>query len=343
MNESTRLALPADWYHRQDIWQDERRRIFATEWIWVACEEALRTPGRFVTVMMAGYPLLLWRDPEGELRAFHNVCRHRAMQLLTDPSGTCSRLVCPYHGWVYANDGELIRAPRFEGGDDFDPADYGLFPVRLVTWQGLVFVCLDENTPEFDSWFGPLKSSIDDYLATNRIYHGDIGEDVECNWKNYVDNYQEGYHIPLVHPRLARDTEWPDYRVVNLSGGSVHQVAARGGSGQPGLFGWRFPNFMFNTYGEGVSFMRIDPLGPGRCHVHYSHFRPADMAPETYDEKIVAYGWEISTEDQFITPLVQQNLEAGIYQAGPLSPRHENGLWHFHDMVRERLSAGSAT
>ncbi len=117
----------------------------------------------------------------------------------------------------------------------------------------------------------------------------------------------------------------------------AYEVAPREDSGQPGLFGWKFPNLMFNTYGPGVSFMRVEPLGPHRCRIHYSHFRPGGMDPEDYEKQVVQYGWEISEEDQDLTPSVQQNLEAGVYEAGPLSPRHENGLWHLHQMVRTAL------
>jgi choline monooxygenase len=200
-----------------------------------------------------------------------------------------------------------------------------------------VFVNLDDRAPSFDDWMGPIKQMIEEYLTTPRVHHGDLSADVACNWKNYVDNYQEGYHIPLVHKRLARDIRWKEYRVRNVPGGSIHEVEARDGVNQPGLFGWRFPNFMFNTYADGVSFMRVEPAGATNCRIHYSHFRPEGSSAEEYEREVVDYGWEISEEDQWVTPLVQQNLEAGRYDVGPLSPTHEGGLYYFHQLLRAAL------
>lgn len=338
---NTVMALPAHWYHDPGIWAAERRGIFAREWLWVGRSDRVREPGQVITAEPAGYPILVRRSGDGTLRAFHNVCRHRAMQLVAADASHCRQLVCPYHGWRYADDGELLSAPRFEGAVDFDTADFPLWPVRVHEWLGLVFVCLDEQAPDFNDWFGPLRDRIESYMGAPREFHADLEVEVDCNWKNYVDNYNEGYHLPLVHPRLSQDTEWREYRVHNLPGGCLHEVPPRGAGTQPGLFGWKFPNFIFNTFGSGVSFLRIEPLGPNQIRNVYSHFRPAGMAAEDYERDAVAYGWEVSDEDRALVPLVQRNLEAGVYEAGPLSPRHENGLVHFHDMVRRAVASVS--
>lgn len=337
MPEETVLAMPANWYHDPDIYQLERQAIFAREWLWIGCAVHLDTPGSYITAEPAGFPVLVRHCEDGEIRAFHNVCRHRAAKLISDPQGQCKRLVCPYHGWRYGAKGQLLNAPNFGEAEDLDFTQLGLFQIRVKIWKGLVFVNMNDGSPDFDDWFGPLKTRIEEYLSDERVYHRDIGEEAACNWKNYVDNYQEGYHIPLVHPVLARDIKWKDYRVVNVPGGSIHEVESRGDSGQPGLFGWKFPNFMFNTYGNGVSFMRIEPMGPSRCRVHYSHFRPAGEDPETYEKGVLNYGWQVSREDQWLTPEVQENLEAGVYVAGPLSPRYENGVWYFQQLVKAAL------
>lgn len=338
MPDRTVMALPAHWYHDESIYARERRAIFAREWLWVGRVEQVAAPGDYLACEPAGFPIFVRRDGGGNLRGFHNVCRHRASQVVLEEQGHCEQLVCPYHGWRYADDGALQKAPRFGGAADFDPADYGLFPIQVATWLGLVFICLDLDAEPFDAWFGPLRERIESFLDDAREFHGDLVADVPVNWKNYVDNYQEGYHIPLVHPQLAHDTEWEAYRVVNLPGGSIHEVPPRGDSAQPGLFGWKYPNLAFNTYGRGVSFLRFEPRGPSACRLVYSHFRPRGMDPAAYERQVVAYGWQISEEDQSLTPLVQTNLEAGIYISGPLSPRHENGLWYFHRLVRDALA-----
>ena len=97
---------------------------------------------------------------------------------------------------------------------------------------------------------------------------------VACNWKTYIDNYQEGYHIPPLHPSLHRDLDWTRYRVINFEGGSLHDGPQRGRSEHPGSYGWRFPNFTFNSYPSGVSFVRMEPVGHARTRLVYQFWAP---------------------------------------------------------------------
>ena len=147
---------------------------------------------------------------------------------------------------------------------------------------------------------------------------------VDCNWKTYVDNYQEGCHIPPLHPGLNRDLDWKRYRVVNFAGDSLHEAPPKGRSVHPGTFGWRFPNFTFNSYPDGLSFMRMEPAGHTQTRLVYHYYRPDSVSVEDF-EATVTYGTLVSEEDQRIVPLIQQNLDAGVYNRGPLSPRHAIG------------------
>ena len=161
---------------------------------------------------------------------------------------------------------------------------------------------------------------------------------VDCNWKTYIDNYQEGYHIPTRHPSLHRDLDWTRYRVINFEGGSLHDAPQKGRSIHPGSYGWRFPNFTFNSYPDGVSFLRMEPVGHGQTHLVYQFWVP-DGASAAELEATAAYGTQLAEEDIGIVEVVQGNLSTGVYERGPLSPRHENGLFHFHEMVREALDS----
>ena len=163
---------------------------------------------------------------------------------------------------------------------------------------------------------------------------------VDCNWKTYVDNYQEGYHIPPLHPGLHRDLDWKRYRVINFEGGSLHEAPTKGSSNHPGAFGWRFPHFAFNSYPDGLSFMRMEPVGPRQTRLVYDYWRPDSVSMEDF-EATLEYGVQVSKEDQWITPIIQENLEAGVYEAGPLSPLHENGVFYFHEMVREAVGSAA--
>lgn len=337
MRAGTVWTMPARWYGDPDIHRAERERIFSRQWLWVGREETVSEPGRYLTAAPAGFPLFVRRGEDGALRGFHNVCRHRASMLLTEPSGRCDAIACPYHGWHYRSDGTLDHVPPpFGAAADFPKDELSLFPISVETWKDLVFVCLDRAAPPLASWLGPVARAIDRAAPARVVFDREAEFLVACNWKTYVDNYQEGYHIPPLHPGLNRDLDWKRYRVINDEGGSTHEAPAKKRSTHPGVFGWRFPNFAFSSYAEGLSFLRMEPVGPAQTRIVYHFYRPAGVSTEDF-QPMVDYGIQISEEDQWIVPLIQRNLDAGIYERGPLSPRHENGVFHFHEMVRAAL------
>jgi choline monooxygenase len=280
----------------------------------------------------AGHDIVVVRTVPG-LRTSHNVCRHRGSKLVT-ASGRCDAFACPYHGWRYGLDGTLIATPRFEG---VDPTAHGLVEAaRVDTWMGLVFVNFAPSPVSLAHWLGHLATEAERAAPPDRVHETNLTAEVACNWKTYVDNYNEAYHVPVLHPALNRDLDVDRYRIENATGISMHHAAARQGSEQPGVFGLRFPNFAFITYLDGIAFMRMEPLGARRTRLVYSHFRPASVSSEAF-RRTIDYAWQVSTEDQWIAPLVQDNLERGIYQRGPLNPRHENGVAYMQNLVREAL------
>ncbi len=340
MHESTVWALPARWYADPAIYQAERQHIFARHWLWIGREGEVAEPGQYLTAAPAGFPIFVRRAEDGVLHGFHNVCRHRASKLLTEPSGRCNTIECPYHGWRYRSDGALDHVPLFGEAPDFPKGELSLYPVSVDVWRGLVFVCMDEDAPPLAEWLGPVEDSVERTAPERASFGREVQFLVRCNWKTYVDNYQEGYHIPPLHPGLHRDLDWKRYRVINFHGGSLHEAPAKGNSNHPGSYGWRFPNFTFNSYPDGLSFMRMEPVGHAETRLVYNFWQPDSVSAEDF-EATVAYGRLIGEEDQWIVPLIQENLEAGIYDRGPLSPRHENGLFYFHEMVREAVGSAA--
>lgn len=328
-------SLPADWYWRDDVFECELGNIFRKEWQWVALEQETSRPGDVIRVEVGGQDLLIARAEGGELNAFHNVCRHRGSKLVLE-NGNLSAFACPYHGWRYDLDGSLLATPRFPA-DALDFDSLGLLPAAKVeTWMGLVFANCDENAPPLRQWLGQLGAEAEAAAPGSLVHETNLTADVRCNWKTYVDNYNEAYHVPALHPALNRDLLIDEYYVENAGGVSMHRAKAREGVNQPGVFGLRFPNFAFITYFDGVCFLRIEPLGPRDTRLFYSHFRPESISSDDF-KSTIDYAWQVSKEDQMITPLVQQNLEGGIYQQGPLSPRHENGVAYFQQLVREAI------
>jgi choline monooxygenase len=281
-------------------------------------------------------------DDDGELRAHHNVCRHRAGPLVDPGCGRVPSLVCRYHGWAYGLDGRL-RSARDFGADEagasagFDPGTVALWPVRVERWRGLVFVNLDLDgrAPPLDEALGTFADECAPYPIEQLALVREVEHDLACNWKVYADNYLEGYHIPLIHPLLNREIDAKRY-VVDVDEAHRwvrHSAPARDGAVNLGRWLWRWPNLALNLYPDAMNVERYDPVGPARTRLRYSYaFRdPDDHA--THDA-VMAVSAKVTAEDAAICAVVQRNLEGGAYDTGWLSPRHETAVAAFQRWVR---------
>lgn len=334
-------TLPASWYGDPAHHERERRAIFAREWLVVGTASALSAPGDYLATDACGWPVLVVVGQDGVLRGFHNVCRHRAGPVLDDGTGRCSALVCGYHGWTYDLEGRLRRARDFGEALDFDAGDFGLLAIQADRWAGLSWVNLDAGAPPLRSCLGGLVGACEAFDLERLASGGghELSVDLECNWKTYADNYMEGYHIPFVHPELNREVDARRYRVDVEDGYCRHSVPTRDGAVNSGTWLWRFPNLAINLYDDAMNVERFLPLGPRRTRVTYSYFF-ADVSPaaEQANADVVAMSTITLDQDRRICEAVQRNLDAGAYEAGRLSPRHENGVFHFQQRVREALA-----
>ncbi len=331
-------TLPASWYSDRALWQRERRAIYGASWNLVAREEQLAEPGSYVAQDVAGWPVFVLRGRDGALRAFHNVCRHRASPMVDAGAGRAEVLRCRYHGWVYDQEGRLRKAPDF--GDGLDLSQNALFPIRVETWRRLVFVCLDDQAPTLGSWLGSIDERSRRYPVERMRFHRATVVDLGVNWKTYGDNYAEGYHVPTLHPALDRAIDMATYRVECgvEEGVQIHSAAASGG-GTSGLWLWKFPGLFLNMYDWGMNIARLEPLDHGRSQLAYWFFFNED-APDgaARRDEMMRWSLTIAEEDKTICVQVQRNLDAGVYDTGRLSPVMETGVIQFQDWVRRRLS-----
>jgi phenylpropionate dioxygenase-like ring-hydroxylating dioxygenase large terminal subunit len=332
-------TLPASDYRDPAVFERERREIFARNWMLFAWSERLPNPGDYVAGTLAGYPVFVMRDDEGRVRAFHNVCRHRGAQLLSAPSGHCGKLVvCPYHSWSYERNGRLHAATDFGGDARFDPREWSLLPAEAEEWRGLVFVRLSPGGPGLVEWLGPIHDLAADYPLEQQHYFSSNNRECAVDWKTYGENYLECYHCRTMHPGLCAAMDIERYRIdVHARERLFHLHAPRREGGLTrGLYFYRFPTLMLNLYDWGSSIATMNPLGPGRIeHVNWYFFN--DVSPEKAEENRQSVAWsaQIVSEDLDIITGVQRNLEAGVYQRGPLSPKYEAAVKAFQDMVRE--------
>lgn len=325
-------TLPARLYNDPDAWRREREGVFGRAWLFAGHEAEAPAAGDWITAEMAGWRIMVVRGADGALRAFHNVCRHRAGPLVEGEAGNCgAELVCRYHGWRYLLDGRLRSAVGFGPAEGFDPRDFGLIPLKLETWRGLVFVGL-EPTGSLDAVVAPLEGllagrglSIPRPALRRR-------HELACDWKTYAENYLEGYHIGSVHPVLASELGSARYSV-RVEGELVVQEAAGVNDGpQAGVWGWLWPNLGINVYRDGAMIERMTPMGPGRTRLDYLFLN--DDGAEALGETLAASD-RLTGEDAGICEAVQANLDAGVYDTGVLSPRHEPGLAWFQARLAE--------
>jgi choline monooxygenase len=342
-------TIPSAWYFDAELHQLERRKIFGASWQYAARADQLRAPGSFVTFDLAGEPILLVRDEAGTLRALHNVCRHRAAQVINEPCGVVAKLRCRYHGWTYDLTGRLRGTPEFDGVEEFVKDEQGLPPLAVDTWGPFVFV--QQGTP---------KISLAEHLAPFPEMMAGMGLDqlhfferreyeLGCNWKVFVDNYQDGgYHVNTVHPALAGALDYRHYRTENFAHSGV-QISPLKTSDDPSVskvragthayYWWLFPNLMVNVYQGVMDTNLVLPLGPDRCRVIFD-FYFADVESEDakrFNAESIAVAHQVQMEDMGVCSEVQQGLKSTSYDTGRFSVRRESGGYHFHQLLARAL------
>ena len=199
-NPANSLSLNAETYVEENWYSADLKAIFSRTWQWVCHVEKVREPGSYTTTEIAGKPIAIVRDRDGELRAFYNVCKHRAHELLKG-DGNTTRIMCPYHAWVYRLDGQLARAPHTENLEGFDVKDICLDEVQVEEFCGFVYVNLDPQAPSLSEQSGDLETEIRHWAPDiDQLTFGHrLTYDIKSNWKNVIDNFLECYHCPTAH------------------------------------------------------------------------------------------------------------------------------------------------
>ena len=347
-NISRAWTLPARLYYDAAVFAAERERIFARTWQVVGHHDQVAKAGDYFTTELVGEPLLIVRDGEGRLRGFYNVCRHRA----GPPAEGCgSRKVfrCGYHGWTYGLDGGLISATEIEGVEGFRAEDFALAPVRAEEWFNLIFVNLDADASSLRESLGELPPQAEKFRFEEMKVFERRTYEMKCNWKTYVDNYLEGYHLPSVHPGLNRELDYNAY-VVEPCARHVRQFSPIRGA-QPGDamprryqearenlttdYFWVFPNWMLNCYPDNVSLNIVLPLEPERSLAIFEWYLPEKEHGAAAAKASVEFSDQIQMEDVAICEAVQKNLRSRSYSRGRFSVKQEKGVHAFHRMYGE--------
>jgi Rieske 2Fe-2S family protein len=367
-------TLPAHFYFDPDHHGREMEAIWYRDWLYVCPAVALAEPRSYRLYEVGDQSVLIVRDEDGSLNAFHNTCRHRGSQLCTAEEGRFKfkRIVCPYHNWSYKLDGSLAATTSLSTPEGFDPGALGLYPVHVDTWRGLVFINLSEAPEQlatamrrdpgrFDAW------PIEDLELGHRFV-----KTLACNWKGFWDNFNECLHCPNVHPGLVKlvpiygrrisgtyqdpdyanhlDDPDPKYRGGLREGaeswssdGKASPVPIPGldavnkAMGQTYVISW--PSMFMVGHADYMRIVRMRPLGPEETEITAEWLFPKGAMdhPDFDLENIVGFAKQVIAEDGAASELNQKGMHARPYREGVLMPE-EISVAEFRDWILKRLA-----
>lgn len=355
-------VLPARVFHDQDVFDYERDAWYAGGWVAAGREEDASRPGQYFLAPIAGENIIIVRGNDGELRGFYNVCRHRGSTVVEEDCGTVVRFQCPYHAWVYDLEGQLKQPRHTELLVDFDPSEWGLVPVNIAAWQGIVYVDLSGSAPPLADFLGDIVTEFARFNLGALRRARRIDYDVKANWKALVENYQECYHCPGVHPQLNRITPYtsgsylpsdgaamnsymevlPEFETLSMTG------AADGREPMPGMtdeddkriyYSAVWPNLLFSLHPDYLMLHFIAPLEPGRTFVRCEwYFDPTEMVKPDFNPDDAIEFWDLTNrQDWHVCELQQEGTKSRGYTQGRYSSM-ESSVHGFDLLVADRYA-----
>jgi phenylpropionate dioxygenase-like ring-hydroxylating dioxygenase large terminal subunit len=346
-------TLPYSWYRDPAQHDRELELVFRRDWHYAGHLGELQGPGSLFATEVAGLPVVVVRDLDRELRGFLNVCRHRGTVLVSEPQrrGT---IQCPYHAWTYGLDGALRAAPRSAGDPSFDPAELGLVPVSVGTWEHFVFVNPDPGAPPLEEALGDLPEVMADGgvdLARMR-FDRRVPYEIRANWKIAIENYLECYHCAVNHPGLvgviderehrtealpSRLSQFAPVRERALAGGAAYDARGELSMGQ---FHLVFPATKVNVEPGplNLSIGPVWPVAPDRCAGWLDYFF-ADDVGDDFKRDLYAFDDQVGAEDTRLVEAVQRGTASGALPHGRLLRGADDLVAAFQDQLRERVGA----
>jgi phenylpropionate dioxygenase-like ring-hydroxylating dioxygenase large terminal subunit len=344
----------------------EKEHLFVRQWAGLGVAADVPGIGDARPVTFLGIPLLMLRDRAGQVRVFHNICRHRGMILVDSPRRIEGAIRCPYHSWCYSTDGRLVSTPHVGGPgqnthDGIDKAFLGLIEVRSHVWMDVVWINISGTAPAFEEVHAELIAR---WRAFDRpLHHGGADShfffDVACNWKLAVENYCESYHLPWVHPGLNSYSRLEDHYPIEaagkFSGQGTHvyrQLTAADGTRFPDFAGlsdkWDtaaeyvslFPNVLLGVHRDHTFAIVLHPEGQERTREEVHLYYAAEDAPEPLRRKNTAQWKEVFAEDVFVVEGMQRGRHSPGFDGGRFSPAMDGPTHLFHDWVAGCLEDG---
>jgi len=339
LSPQQRRSLPFECYWEDSVFILEQKLIFANQWLGLGRADRLELPGEYEVFEFCGQTLLLIRDQDKILRLYANTCRHRGTKLL-DGTGQCQSISCPFHGWTYALDGSLKFAKTMSENPNFDFSEHSLIEYNLKEIQGFLFAFLGNQPTDLNTHLGDFSElhqpwSLNELITTRREVF-----EVQCNWKAFLDVFNEYYHLNNVHPTSINNLYCKPEESDNTTGDYASQFGLTAGTGalleaqqlnalpkmanldEPWSLGarysWVFPNMTFAAGQEAIWVYEANPITSGRCQVRRSICFPKNTTElPDFKEKSQAYYQRLDDAlDEDITAL--ENQQKGLHNSPSL-------------------------
>ncbi len=336
-------TIPSHWYTKPDFHPFDLNNVISPGWQCVGHISRLKERGYTIPLTICGNPVFLLRDDNDVVKAFFNVCMHRGGPLI-DKEESIKFIKCLYHGWTYRLDGSLRGVPHFKHAELFDKSDFGLKEIEVEILDGLIWLRLQKssNAPEFEFLTEGISEKIKNLKLESFSFGGIHEYDVACNWKVYVDNYLEGYHIPHVHPELCDLLSFKDYKTVCKEWYSLQyspfkeKESLYSSEGGEALYYFVYPNSMLNILPGRLQINRVEPVNHRSCKVIFEYYYK-DVSDAVSTGKMkddMEFSNSVQQEDMDICEKVQRGLESKVYHKGRYSPEMETSVHHFHNCIR---------
>ncbi len=336
---------PSSWCVNSEFLKLDHQ-LLKNHWQFVASIDQLKLPGSYVAGEFCDEQYVVTRTDQGEFKAFYNVCRHHAAQLLHG-EGCTKEIVCPYHAWTYGLDGQLKKAPQMAGVKDFNREKLSLQEIPVKVWNNFVGLNFSGKQLEWDSELQEFDRLLQLANTDQLSFRGRRIYEINCNWKVYIDNYLDGgYHVDHLHKGLAGQLEMKNYQVRNFKNWTLQSCAAaqtpaasetidfKERIGTEALYAWLHPNFMINRYGPIMDTNWIVPVGQDKCLTIFDYY----FLPTTSDDFVAASikaSEQVQIEDVAICESVQKGMRSSGFVDGRYAPTLETGEYIFHSLLKK--------
>ncbi|MDA9233819.1 aromatic ring-hydroxylating dioxygenase subunit alpha [Candidatus Pelagibacter sp.] len=347
-NLNTIFGLPASSYTDESFWKKECNTALSDGWLFVGFVHELKKPGDVIPIFIAEKPILIVKNNNNEITAFHNVCSHRCLKLVDEKKNVGKIIRCPYHSWSYDLEGKLKSAPHIGGIDQHKPkgfnfSDHGLKPIRIQVWHDWIFINLNGKAKKFEEYAKPLIKKFNDIDLTKLKYAATLNfGKINTNWKFLIENFIEPYHVQFVHKTTTNQPLKNHYTVVDgICYGSGVDVEKEDTKNSAALsvtsrYLSLFPNFIIGTYFPNQVGVYLNiPISPGvTSQKRIIYTTDGKKMSKEEANMIKNIWWSVHKEDHEMCERLQEGRSSpASNEGGLLSPVWEKGVQAFQKLI----------